>query len=126
MTSTPEARELLQNSLPSLREMRERYQNDLCIDDHGHKFNTDLTEAWELGSLIDLAEVTTLSAINRTESRGGHSREDYPKRDDESWMKHTLTWADEATHTVRIDYRPVHTHTMTNEVSYIPPKTRSY
>ena len=82
----------LEEALDSLRELRERYQNDLCIDDKGHKFNTDLTEAWELGCLLDLAEVTTLSAINRTESRGGHSREDYPKRDDEHWLVHTLAF----------------------------------
>ena len=66
-------------ALNTLRDLRERYQNDLLIDDRGQKFNTDLFEAWELGCLLDLAEITTLSAINRTESRGGHSREDYPK-----------------------------------------------
>jgi succinate dehydrogenase / fumarate reductase flavoprotein subunit len=80
----------LQKALDQLRELRERHQTDLCIDDKGHKFNTDLIEAWELGCLLDLAEVTTVSAINRTESRGGHSREDYPKRDDENWLVHTL------------------------------------
>ena len=57
------------------------------------------------------------------ESRGAHAREDFPKRDDDNWMKHTLAWADDGTKTVRIDYRPVHTYTMTNEVSYIEPKT---
>ncbi len=77
-------------ALTTLRELRERFQNDLSIDDRGQKFNTDLLEAWELGCLLDLAEITTLSAINRTESRGGHSREDYPKRDDENWLVHTL------------------------------------
>ncbi len=82
----------LETALDKLRELRERYQNDLCIDDQGQKFNTDLTEAWELGCLLDLAEVTTLSAINRTESRGGHSREDYPKRDDANWLVHTLAY----------------------------------
>jgi len=82
----------LQTALDRLRELRERYQNDLCIDDQGQQFNTDLTEAWELGCLLDLAEVTTLSAINRTESRGGHSREDYPKRDDANWLVHTLAY----------------------------------
>jgi succinate dehydrogenase / fumarate reductase flavoprotein subunit len=80
----------LQRGLDQVRELRERHQTDLCIDDKGHKFNTDLIEAWELGCLLDLAEVTTVSAINRTESRGGHSREDYPKRDDEHWLVHTL------------------------------------
>jgi succinate dehydrogenase / fumarate reductase flavoprotein subunit len=72
--------------------MRERFQTDLWIDDKGQKFNTDLMEAWELGCLLDLAEVTTRSAINRTESRGGHSREDYPNRDDENWLVHTLAF----------------------------------
>ncbi|MCC6802207.1 MAG: succinate dehydrogenase flavoprotein subunit [Anaerolineae bacterium] len=80
----------MNSALNTLRELRERFQNDLTIDDKGMKFNTDLLEAWELGCLLDLAEITTLSAINRTESRGGHSREDYPKRDDENWMVHTL------------------------------------
>ncbi len=77
-------------ALNTLRDLRERYQKDLSIDDRGLKFNTDLLEAWELGCLLDLAEITTLSAVNRTESRGGHSREDYPKRDDEHWLVHTL------------------------------------
>jgi succinate dehydrogenase / fumarate reductase, flavoprotein subunit len=54
------------------------------------KFNTDVLEAWELGNLLELAETTALSAINRTESRGGHSREDYKERDDENWLVHTL------------------------------------
>ena len=66
------------------------------------------------------------AAENRTESRGGHAREDYPERDDENWMKHTLTWADDAAQSVRIDYRPVHTYTLTNEVNYFPPKPRVY
>ena len=77
-------------ALETLRELRDRHQNDLTIDDKGQKFNTDLLEAWELGCMLDLAEITTISALNRTESRGGHSREDYPKRDDENWLVHTL------------------------------------
>ncbi|NJM85650.1 MAG: DUF3459 domain-containing protein [Leptolyngbyaceae cyanobacterium RM2_2_21] len=70
--------------------MRERYQKDLTIDDRGHQFNTDLLEAWELGALLELAELTTVSALQRKESRGGHSREDYKDRDDVNWMVHTL------------------------------------
>ena len=67
-----------------------------------------------------------LSAENRQESRGAHAREDYPDRDDKGWMKHTLTWADDRAKTVAIDYRPVHTYTMTNEIAYIEPKARVY
>lgn len=82
--------ETMQHAIERLREMRDIYQKDLNIDDRGQKFNTDLMEAWELGSLIDLAEATAVSALNRKESRGGHSREDYPKRDDENYLVHTL------------------------------------
>jgi succinate dehydrogenase / fumarate reductase flavoprotein subunit len=65
------------------------------------------------------------SAANRTESRGAHAREDFPERDDKNWMKHTLAWID-AEGAVTIHYRPVHTYTLTNEVSYIEPKARVY
>jgi succinate dehydrogenase / fumarate reductase flavoprotein subunit len=65
-------------------------------------------------------------AGNRLESRGAHAREDYPNRDDKVWMKHTLAWIDADKQTVTIDYRPVHSYTMSNEVSYIEPKARVY
>ena len=65
-------------------------------------------------------------ALNRIESRGAHAREDYPKRDDVNWMKHTLAWVDVDRRTVRIDYRPVHAYTMTNEIAYIEPQARVY
>ena len=87
----------MQQSLDILRGLRERYINDLSIDDRGFKFNTDLLEAWELGCLLDMAETTTLSALNRTESRGGHSREDFKARDDQNWLVHTLISREEGT-----------------------------
>ncbi len=81
---------LIQGAVDQLKELRERYMNDLTIDDTGSVFNSDLLEAWELGCMLDLAEVTALSALNRTESRGAHSREDHKERDDENWLVHTL------------------------------------
>lgn len=80
----------MQNALNIVRELQERYRNDLTIDDRGQKFNTDLLEAWELGCMLDLAEATAVSAIARKESRGGHSREDFRDRDDANWMVHSL------------------------------------
>ena len=80
----------MQVALDCVRELKERYQTDITIDDKGNQFNTDLLEAWELGCMLDLAEVTTISALNRTESRGGHSREDYKQRDDANWLVHSL------------------------------------
>ena len=82
--------ETLQEAVDKMGELRERFLTDIQIDDQGYKFNTDLMEAWELGALIDLAQVTAISALNRTESRGAHSRDDYPERDDDNWMVHTL------------------------------------
>ena len=100
--------------------------SDIHVSDRSLIWNSDLVETLEFDNLIAQAAVTVAAAENRTESRGGHAREDFPERDDANWMKHTLTWADDATRTVRIDYRPVHTYTMTNEVKYFPPKPRVY
>ena len=99
---------------------------DIRVSDRSLIWNSDLVETLEFDNLIAQAAVTVAAAENRTESRGGHAREDYPERDDENWMKHTLTWADDAAQSVRIDYRPVHTYTLTNEVNYFPPKPRVY
>ena len=98
---------------------------DLRVSDRSLIWNSDLVETLELDNLIRQAVVTMESAKNRTETRGGHAREDFPDRDDTNWMKHTLAWMDEKGK-VTIDYRPVHTYTLTNEVSYIEPKTRVY
>ena len=99
---------------------------DIAVTDRSLIWNSDLIETLEYDNLIAQAAVTVGSAANREESRGAHAREDFPKRDDVNWMKHTLSWADYGTKTVRLDYRPVHTHTMTNEVKYIEPKARVY
>jgi len=80
----------MEKALETVRELKDRYNNDLHIDDKGRKFNTDLLEAWELGCLLDMAELTTISAMNRKESRGGHYREDFSQRDDENWLVHSL------------------------------------
>ena len=80
----------------------------------------------EFDNLIVQAVVTMDSAVNRTESRGAHAREDYSERDDKTWMKHTLASIDPFAKTISIDYRPVHSYTMSNEMQYIEPKARVY
>jgi succinate dehydrogenase / fumarate reductase, flavoprotein subunit len=99
---------------------------DVRVTDRSMIWNTDLVETLEFDNLIAQAVVTVTGGLNRTESRGAHAREDFPDRDDEHWMKHTLAWLDMKTGKATIDYRPVHTNTMTNEVEYIPPKKRVY
>ena len=100
-------------------------RNDLAVADRSMIFNTDLAEALELDNMLAQASVSLASAIGRTESRGAHTREDFPKRDDEHWLRHTLSWLDDDGH-VRLDYRPVHLQPLTNEVTSIPPKERVY
>ncbi len=101
-------------------------RKDLKVVDRGMIWNTDLMETLEFENLIGQAIVTVEGALNRQESRGAHAREDFAERDDKTWMKHTLAWFDDASGTVRIDYRPVHSYTMTNDIAYIPPKARVY
>lgn len=96
----------------------------LNVVDKSMVWNTDLMEALELDNLMSQSLVTMASALNRQESRGAHAREDYPNRDDEKWMKHTLAWNDN--NDVSIQYRGVHNYTLTDEASYIPPKERVY
>ena len=100
--------------------------DDLKTTDRSLVWNTDLTEALEYENLILQAVVTMEGAANRKESRGAHAREDYPNRDDGEWMKHTLASIDTGARTVGLDYRPVHTYTMTSEIDYIKPKARVY
>ena len=100
--------------------------SDLGIKDRGMIWNTDLIEALEYDNLINQAVVTVNSAANREESRGAHAREDFPNRNDEVWMKHSLMWIDTTSGQVKADFRPVHTYTMTNDIAYIQPKARVY
>ena len=95
------------------------------VKDRGLVWNTDLVEALEFDNLIAQAAVTVNSAATREESRGAHAREDFSERDDEKWMKHTLAWCDTAGK-VRLDYRPVHEYTLSNEIEYIKPRARVY
>jgi succinate dehydrogenase / fumarate reductase flavoprotein subunit len=106
-----------------------RQMADVKVTDRSLIWNTDLVETLELDNLIAQAVVTMHSAANRKESRGAHMHEDYPNRDDSNWMKHTAAWFEGwggQGGSVRIDYRPVHEYTLTDEIQYIQPKARVY
>ncbi len=101
-------------------------RDDVRVTDRSLIWNSDLIETLEFDNLIVQAVVTMDGAANRKELRGAHAREDFSQRDDVNWMKHTLASIDDTAKAVKIDYRPVHSYTMTDEVSYIEPKARVY
>ena len=109
-----------------VNEIRKPYEgmNDISVKDKSLLFNTDLVETLEFDNLIRQALTTMDSAYNRKESRGAHAREDFSKRDDKNFMKHTLAWQND--NKVEIKYRDVHSRTLTNDVQYFPPKERVY
>ncbi len=100
-------------------------KSDIGISDRSLIFNTDLVEALELENLLGQAVATLYSGVNREESRGAHAREDFPDRNDDKWMKHSIIRVDEKGKT-KMDYRPVILHTLTKDVEAIPPKKRVY
>ena len=103
-------------ALDKVRELCEQFK-EVRVADTGRIFNTELLNAWELGNMLEVAELVTVCALNRRESRGGHSREDYPDRDDQNWLKHTLAWKRDGK--IVIDYKPV-------VITKYQPKARVY
>jgi succinate dehydrogenase / fumarate reductase, flavoprotein subunit len=116
---------LLQEDLRKLDQVIEAMRADLRVSDRSMIFNTDLGETLELDNMLAQVSVSLHSAIARKESRGAHAREDFPQRDDENWLKHTLARLDPDGH-IRLGYRPVRLRSLSNEVSSIPPAERVY
>jgi succinate dehydrogenase / fumarate reductase flavoprotein subunit len=116
--------ETLADGVRAIREIKASFA-DVKVSDRSLVWNSDLIETMELQNLLGQALATIVSADNRTESRGAHAREDFPDRDDATWQKHSVCWVDDEDKT-RIDYRPVHMYTLSNDVEVVPPKPRVY
>ena len=115
--------ELLDEGIIAIDKVQARMA-DVRVADRSLIWNTDLIETLELDNMLPQAVVTVHGAANRHESRGAHMHESYPDRNDAEWMKHTLLWTEGTG--VKIDYRPVHDYTLTDEIEYIKPKARVY
>jgi succinate dehydrogenase / fumarate reductase flavoprotein subunit len=107
----------LRHAVGKVRELRERFR-EVKVADAAKAYNQELLLTWELGNLLDLAQITAEACLARTESRGGHAREDYPLRDDANWLKHSLASMDPGG-SVRLDYKPV-------VITRFQPKERTY
>src|SRR4026209_2344636 len=107
---------VMESAYDKILELQERFKQ-VRVSDTGKIFNTELLNAWEVGNMLDVAELVAACALNRTESRGGHSREDYPERDDVNWLKHTLAGRKDGR--IVIDYKPV-------VITKYQPKARVY
>ena len=116
--------ESLAEGVEKIREIHDSFAN-VKVSDRSLVWNSDLVETLELQNLLGQALATITSAANRTESRGAHAREDFPDRNDDEWMKHSLCWVGDEGET-RIDYRPVHLYTLDDEVEMVPPRQRVY